>query len=102
MSNWLGGKVVPSWDMIEPLCHVLGIEGEWLLFGSKRRDQLKKERQYLVRVNDEELAWLSTLRDASSQGQKTILKLAKDVAEDHPAEDAKIHQLRRKDDHVTK
>lgn len=102
VSNWLGGKVVPSWDMLEPLCKVLGLEGEELLFGSKRRDQLKKERQYLVRVNDEELAWLSTLRDASAQGQKTILKLAKDVAEDHPATDADVHQLRRKDDRLSK
>lgn len=102
VSNWLGGKVVPSWDMLAPLCQVLGVEGEWLLFGSKRREQLKKERQYLVRVNDEELAWLSVLRDSNVQGQKTILKLAKDVAEDHPATEADIHHLRRRDDRLSK
>lgn len=98
VSNWLGGKVVPSWDMLAPLASVLGVEGEWLLFGSRRRDQIKQERQYLVRVNEEELAWLTTLRDSNQQGQKTILKIAKDIAEEQPAPHADMHTLRRKDD----
>lgn len=100
VSNWEGGKVVPSWDMLPLLAEVLGTEEEWILFGSKRNEQLRKERQFLERINDEEAALLTMFREASKSGQKTILKLARDVAEDHPAPEASVHPMRRKDDKV--
>jgi transcriptional regulator with XRE-family HTH domain len=98
VSNWIGGKVVPSWDMIPLLAQVLGTEEDYLVFGSKRRDQIRSEKQYLSRVNDEEAALLTAFRESSKSGQKTILKLARDVAEDHPAPEATVHPMRRKDD----
>lgn len=98
VSNWWYGKVYPSLDWLPLLSSVLGTDQEWILFGSKRSEQLKKERQYLARVSEEEIALLTAYREASKPGQKTILKLAKGVSEEHPAPEATIHPFRRKDD----
>jgi transcriptional regulator with XRE-family HTH domain len=98
VSNWWHGKVYPSMDTLPLLARVLGEEQEWLLFGSKRGEQLKKERQYLARISDEEAALLTTFREASKSGQKTILRQAKVVAEEQPADTATTHNMRRKDD----
>lgn len=98
VSNWWHGKVYPSMDMLPLLAAVLEEEQEWILFGSKRGDQLKKERQFLIRANEEEAALLTAFREASRSGQKTILRQAKVVAEEQPADEATVHQMRRKDD----
>lgn len=97
VSNWIGGQP-PKLDELGYLARVLDTEREYILFGSKRGDQIKRERQFLARVNQEELELLTSYREASKGGQKTISKLAKDVAEDHPADQATVHQMRRKED----
>lgn len=98
VSNWVAGQA-PKLDELTYLAKVLDTEREYILFGSKRGDQMRREKQFLARVNEEELALLTAYRMASKGGQKTITKLAKDVAEDHPAPEATVHQMRRKDDH---
>jgi transcriptional regulator with XRE-family HTH domain len=98
LSNWWNGKVWPDLDTLPALAEVLGSEQEWILFGSRRGDQLKKERQYLTRVSEEEAALLTSYREASKAAQKTILKTAKTISEEHPAPEADVHQMRRKDD----
>lgn len=98
VSNWWYGKVYPSLEWLPVLASVLETDQELILFGSRRGDQLKKERQYLARVSEEELALLTSFRESSKSGQKTIVKLVRGVAEEHPAPEASVHQLRRKDD----
>jgi transcriptional regulator with XRE-family HTH domain len=98
VSNWWYGKVYPSLDMLPLLALVLGSEQEWILFGSKRGDQLKHERLYLSRVNEEEALLLTAFRGASKAGQKTMLRQAVVIAEEQPAPEATVHPMRRKDD----
>ena len=98
VSTWWHGKVIPGWDVIPVLAAILGTEQEWLLFGSKRGEQMKKERQYLARVSEDELALLTTYREASKTGQRTITRTAKSIAEESPAPEASVHPFRRKED----
>jgi len=100
VSNWWHGKIIPSWDTLPALAIVLGVEQEWILFGSKRNEQLRKEKQYLARVSEDELALLTKYREASKSGQRIIAKVTHEVAEEHPAPDASIHPLRRREDKV--
>jgi transcriptional regulator with XRE-family HTH domain len=100
VSNWINGKVMPSWEMLPSLAKVLDLQEEEILFGSKRGDQLKRERQFLSRITEEEAALLTAFREANKIGQKSIVKMARTLAEDHPVEDASVHQLRRKEDRV--
>jgi transcriptional regulator with XRE-family HTH domain len=98
VSNWWHGKVWPSLDMLPALATVLGTEQEWILFGSRRGDQLKRERIYLSRISEEEMALLTVFRETSKSGQRSILKMVKTLAEDNPAPEASVHPMRRKDD----
>lgn len=98
VSNWINGKVMPSWEMLPALSEVLGLQEEEILFGSKRSDQMKRERQFLSRITEEEATLLTAYREANKNGQKSIVKMARTLAEDNPVEDASVHQLRRKDD----
>jgi transcriptional regulator with XRE-family HTH domain len=98
VSNWWHGKVYPSMDMLPILAQVLGSEQEWLLFGSKRNEQLRKERQYLARISEEEGQLITAFREANKAGQKTMLRQAKVIAEEQPAPEATVHPMRRKDD----
>jgi transcriptional regulator with XRE-family HTH domain len=102
VSNWWHGKVYPDLDTLLCLAEVLGTDQEYLLFGSRRGDQLKKERQFLTRISEEEAALLTTFRESSKAGQKTILRQAKIVAEEQPAPEGEVHQMRRKDDKTKK
>jgi hypothetical protein len=98
VSNWIGGKVVPGWEWIPLLAEVFEVPEEEIVFGSKRGEQLKKDRQYLARITDEEALLLTAFRDTSKAGQKTILRQAKVVADEHPAPEATVHLMRRRDD----
>ena len=98
VSNWWHGKVYPDLDTLDALAKVLGTEREFLLFGSRRNDQLRKEKLYLQRISDEESLLLTAYRESSKSGQRSMLKVAKGIAEEHPADEATIHQMRRKDD----
>lgn len=98
VSNWINGKVMPSWDMLPSLAKVLDLQEEEILFGAKRSDQMRRERQFLSRINEEEAALLTAYREANKTGQKSIVKMARTLAEDHPVEDASVHLLRRKED----
>jgi len=98
LSNWWHGKVYPDLDTLWALAAVLGTDQEWILFGSRRGDQLKKERQFLARVSEEELTLLTSYRETSKAGQKTMLRTAKNLADEHPAPEATVHPMRRKDD----
>lgn len=97
-SNWIQGRVIPDWYQLAALAAAVGVPGDQLLFGSRRGEQLKKEREYLTRVSEEEMKLLTAYREANKSAQKTILKQARVVADDHPAPEASVHQLRRKDD----
>lgn len=98
ISNWWNGKTYPDLDLLPHLGTVLGTEQEWILFGSRRGDQLKKDRVFLTRVSEEEALLLTSYREASKTGQKTMIRQAKVIAEENPAQEASVHHLRRKDD----
>lgn len=98
VSNWWHGKVYPSLEMLPILAAVLGTDQEWLLFGSKRGEQIKREREFLARVSEEELRLLTLFRESSKSGQRTILKQVQVIADEQPAPEATIHPMRRKDD----
>lgn len=98
VSNWERGEQIPSWDLMDLLELVLEVDQEELLFGTRRAGQLRKERIYLVRVTDDEARLISAYRETSKEGQRTITKVVKSIAEEQPAPEATIHQLRRKDD----
>jgi hypothetical protein len=96
VSNWIAGRI--KVEELPFLAKALGSEREYILFGSKRGEQLKKERQFLARVNEEELALLTAFREASKSGQRIIVKQAQSVAEEQPAPEATVHPMRRKED----
>jgi transcriptional regulator with XRE-family HTH domain len=98
VSNWWYGKVYPSLDWLPILAGTLRTDQEWILFGSKRSDQIKRERQYLARISEEEGQLLTVFREASKSAQKTIMKLAKGLSEEDPSPEASVHPFRRKDD----
>jgi hypothetical protein len=99
-SNWINGKVIPYWDVLPAIAGVVGVAEDEILFGPRRSDQLRKEREYLTRVSEEEMRLLTIYREASKSGQRTLIKQAKIVAEEHPAPEASLHHLRRKDDKI--
>lgn len=100
VSNWMSGRSRPRDSILPALATVLNTERENILFGSRRSDQLRRERQFLARVNEEEMALLTIFRGASKGGQQLIMKQSQAVAESQPAPDASIHALRRKDDRI--
>lgn len=100
VSNWWHGLVYPSLDMLPALADVLRCEQEWLLFGSRRGDQLRREKLYLARVSDEEALLLTAFRESNKSGQRSMLRMAKTLAEEHPAPEATVHPMRRKDDKI--
>lgn len=102
VSNWWHGKVYPSLDTLPALAAVLQCDQEFILFGKRRGDQLKMERQYLSRVNDLEALALTYLREMNQSAQKSALKVLRTLAEDQPAQDATVHQLRRRTDKPSK
>lgn len=97
-SNWINGKVIPTWDVLPALEHVIDVPEDAILFGPKRDEQIRKEREFLARVSEEELRLLTIYRETSKPGQKTIIKQAKLTCEDHPAPEATVHPMRRKED----
>lgn len=97
-SNWIRGEVIPDWNQLAALALAIDVPGDQILFGNRRSDQLKREREYLVRVSDEELKMLTIFRESSKAGQRTILKQAKIVADESPSPAGDVHHLRRKND----
>jgi hypothetical protein len=97
-SNWIRGEVIPDWNQLAALALAIDVPGDQILFGNRRSDQLKREREYLVRVSDEELRMLTIFRESSKAGQRTILKQAKIVADESPSPAGDVHHLRRKND----
>lgn len=97
-SNWIKGRNIPDWDVLPALARVIGVSEDFLLFGPKRGDQIKKERVYLSRISDDEGELLTAYREASKSGRRLILRNARAVAEEQPAPYASVHPLRRKED----
>jgi transcriptional regulator with XRE-family HTH domain len=101
ISAWENGEVVPSWENLAILCSVLQTDEEEILFGKERNKQLRSERYFMARVNEDEGRLLTTFREASKDGQRAILESARSLANALPAPEAQIHPLRRKDDRRT-
>ena len=100
VQQWESGSHIPPWDKVELLAEVLGPNygEEWLMFGSKRTNQLASERPFLSYISTEEQELLNAYRHANMDGKKSIISTAKTLAATHPVPAAEIHPLRRKTD----
>lgn len=96
VQHWESGKVVPPWDKVELLAVVLAGEydEEWIMFGSRRGEQLASERPVVAYITPEEAMLIQEYRHADTTGRKSIISNAKAIAKDFPTKAAELHALR--------
>ena len=96
---WESGDAIPSWGRITRLAAIFRERGkpeygeEWIMFGTRREAQLAHDRPLLAYVNQDEAQLLTEYRKSNGTGRNMILKHAISVAQDLPAEEARVVAL---------